>query len=557
MPRKSPHPDIDIPHCSLLSYLFPSGEPVSSNPLWLDALEPSKSLSPAEVLIWIRRLAVGFNKLGIPEGSTIMLMTPNHIYVPVIYLATVGSKRRFTGVNPVFTPEEVAYQLKASKATVFLVHPSILEKGLEAARRVNFPLDRIYQFSDNESDIGSTAKDWKSILASEEESSQWSWDPLLGDTSSKTVAVINFSSGTTGLPKGTCISHRNLVANAVQSIFIRFYTPEADSATNPVNRERGLSFLPLYHAYSQLWTINISCKLGIPTYIMPRFNFEEFLRSVEAYGITSIQVVPPVLIMLSKREESSKYNLQSLKHIMCGAAPLSRELQNEISTRFGMTIAQGWGMTEVVCVGLMVPGFLHDDTGSVGPLLPNCEAMLVDEDGNEVLEEGKPGEVWFRGPQVMLGYLDNEEATKACKTTDGWFKTGDIATFSKGMFTIVDRNKELIKVNGLQVAPAELEALLLQCDGVSDAAVVGININDEERPRAYVSVQPHAKGKLTEDDIVKFVGDRVAKHKRLTGGVSFVDEVPRLASGKIVRKAVKEWAKQDIERLQGKIKSRL
>ncbi|KAJ9402536.1 hypothetical protein DTO282F9_732 [Paecilomyces variotii] len=557
MPRKSPYPDIDIPHCNLLSYLFPGGEKLSSTPLWLDALDPSKSLSPAEALIWIRRLAVGFGNLGIPEESTIMLMTPNHIYVPVVYLATVGSKRRFTGVNPAFTPKEVAYQLKASKATVFLVHPSSLEKGLEAARRVNFPYDRIYQFSDNALTTNSAVHDWKDILASQGESSQWSWDPLLGDASSTTVAVINFSSGTTGLPKGTCISHRNIVANAAQSIFTRFYTPEADSANNPITRERGLSFLPMYHAYSQLWTVTIPCKLGIPTYVMPRFEFEEFLRLIEAYRITSVQLVPPVLIMLSKREESSKYNLQSLKHIMCGAAPLSRELQNEISSRFDVTIAQGWGMTEVTCAGTMVPGFLHDNTGSVGTLAPNSEAILVGENGNEILDEGEPGEIWFRGPQVMLGYFDNEEATRACKTTDGWLKTGDIATFAKGVFTIVDRNKELIKVNGLQVAPAELEALLLQCDGVSDAAVVGISLNDEERPRAYVSLQPRAKGKISEDDIVKFVGERVAKHKRLTGGVSFVDEVPRLASGKILRKVVKEWAKRDTKRLQGNVKSKL
>ncbi|KAJ9301548.1 hypothetical protein DTO271G3_1683 [Paecilomyces variotii] len=556
MPRKSPYPDIDIPHCNILSFLFPVGEKISSTPLWLDAQDPSRSLSPTEVLIWIRRLAVGFGNSGIPEGSTIMLMTPNHIYVPVVYLATVGSKRRFSGINPAFTPEEVAYQLKASKATVFLVHPSAMEKGLEAARRISFPKDRIYQFSDNTLATNSAAKDWKGILASQGESSQWSWDPLLGDASSTTVAVINFSSGTTGLPKGTCMSHHNIVANAVQCIFTRFYTPEADSANNPITRERELSFLPMYHAYSQLWTVIIPCKLGIPTYVMPRFDFEEFLRSIEAHRITSIQLIPPVLIMLSKREESSKYNLQSLKHIISGAAPLSRELQNEISNRFDVTIAQGWGMTEVTCVGTMIPGFLHDNTGSVGTLLPNSEAILADENGNEILDEGKPGEIWFRGPQVMLGYFDNEEATRASKTTDGWLKTGDVAIFAKGVFTIVDRNKELIKVNGLQVAPAELEALLLQCDGVSDAAVVGISLNDEERPRAYVSLQARAKGKISEDDIVKFVGERVAKHKRLTGGVSFVDEVPRFASGKVVRKVVKEWAKWDTERLQWNVKAK-
>jgi acyl-CoA synthetase (AMP-forming)/AMP-acid ligase II len=536
--------------------LFPRGKRPSLKPLWINAAKPANSLSPDQVLLLVKRVAVGFDSLGVPEGSTVTVMTTNHIFVPVLYLATVGSKRCFTGVNPSFTVDEIAYQLKASKAAVLLVHPSILANGIEAATRANFPLNRIYQFSDNELPVQRGIQDWRDIIAPQEKAVNWEWDPLLGDSSLRTVGVINFSSGTTGLPKGTCITHHSLVANTAQAIYVRFHAPPTHP-TNIQSLERWLGFLPLYHAYSQLWTINMACILEIPTYVMEKFQFEDFLRHIENYRITSLQLVPPVLIMLSKRPETSKFDLNSLNHIISGAAPLSRELQNDMSNRFGVLIAQGWGMTEVVCVGLMIPGFLRDDSGSVGYLLPNSEAKLVDASGNEVEGENNPGEIWFRGPQVMLEYFDNREATEACKTADGWLKTGDIAVVRNGMFTIIDRSKELIKVNGLQVAPAELEATLLQCEHVADAAVVGITLHDEELPRAYVVLQPTAIGKVSQDDIEGFIAARLSKHKRLTGGVAFVNEIPKLASGKILRKEIRIWAKQDAQSVENRIKARI
>src|ERR1700712_419322 len=150
MPHQSIHPDLDIPRCNLLSYLFPRGKTPSKKPLWINAAKPANNLSPEQILALVKRVAAGLDKLDVPEGSTVTVMTTNHIYVPVVYLATVGSKRCFTGVNPSFTVDEIAYQLKASKAAVLLVHPSILANGVEAAKRANFPLNRIYQFSDDE-----------------------------------------------------------------------------------------------------------------------------------------------------------------------------------------------------------------------------------------------------------------------------------------------------------------------------------------------------------------------------------------------------------------------
>jgi 4-coumarate--CoA ligase len=293
--------------------------------------------------------------------------------------------------------------------------------------------------------------------------------------------------------------------------------------------------------------------------------------------------------MLARRPETKDYDISSLKYIMCGAAPLSRDLQNEVSDRFGFRITQGWGyvlqplllllpsdyftsrgnlkhpdaenmnrMTETTCAGMHVPGGAIDDSGAAGLLDPNTEGKLIDDNGNEVTELNIPGELFVRGPQMCMGYWRNEAATRETLSQDGWLRTGDVAKINEnGWLWIVDRKKELIKVNGLQVAPAELEALLLTHPAIADAAVVGITVHDEEWPRGYVVLQQEAKGKVTEEEIQEWVKPRVARHKWFVGGLQFVDEVPKLASGKIVRKLMREWAKQAVGQMEGRIRSRL
>lgn len=555
MPHRSPYPDIDIPKCNLLTYIFGDGQSLSTTPLWIDAANPTNSLSPAQMLSWVKRFAVGMDRLGIPESSAVMVFCPNHIYVPMAYLAAAGSKRYFTGANPIYTVNEVAYQMKVIEAALVLIHPDLLKTGLAAAKQANVPLDRVFQFSDQECPTSPEGvKDWRSMVASEDEARSWQWDPLEGEASVNTVGAINFSSGTTGLPKGVCITHRNLIANASQAAFNKFETPHSKP---PDPKERWLAMLPLYHAYSQLWTITIAGKLGIPVYVMSKFIFEDFLKYIEKYKVSALQTVPPVIVMLSKRPETSKYDLSSIELILCGAAPLSKELQNDVMGKLGCVIAQGWGMTETTCIGMMIPGAMSDDSGSIGYVLPNTEVKLMSEDGKEVVQENTPGEVWVRGPQIMKEYWRNEQATKESKDSEGWFHTGDVGVKRGDRFWIVDRMKELIKVNGLQVAPAELEAVLLEHEAVADAAAVGITVHGEELPRAYVVLQASAKGKVTAADIQDFVAEKVAKHKRLAGGVTFIDEVPKLASGKIVRKLMKEWAKRDAKEVEGQVRARL
>ena len=289
------------------------------------------------------------------------------------------------------------------------------------------------------------------------------------------------------------VSHYNLIANVEQIMFNRYHqTPYTYRNCPP---ERWVGFLPLYHAYGQLYTILVATKMHVPIYIMENFQYERFLSVIQDYKITHLQTAPPILIMLSKRPETKKYDISSVKEILCGAAPVPHELKSEVAKRLSVPILLGWGMTEVTCSGIAIPGGMDDDSGSVGFLSANMEGKLLDDDEKEVGPEER-GELYVRGPNICLGYWRDPRSTKESIDEEGWLKTGDVAVRNEmGMFWIVDRlkvcffstekkrerkvaneTKELIKVNALQVAPAELEGALLEHHDVADVAVVGITM---------------------------------------------------------------------------------
>ncbi|PSN65025.1 acetyl-CoA synthetase-like protein [Corynespora cassiicola Philippines] len=555
MPISSPYPDLEIPKTNLLDYLFPRDQEPSDTPIWIDAKDTNHHLTSRTLLQWAKRLALGLDRLGSKQGEVVMIYTPNHIFVPVAYLGIVGGKRVFSGANAAYTLPEMVHQISNTQAQFILAHPTLASTAAEAARQAGLPNGRVFLFSDHPNAPTAGCQDWRSMLPPPSSASTYTFPPLSASESTTTVATVNYSSGTTGLPKGVEVSHHNLIANLVQTIHMRYLRKPWDARTRP--REVWLGFLPLYHAYGQLYTNCMAQKLQIPVYIMRQFAYEEFLRAVQDYRVTHLQVAPPIMVMLSKRPETARYDLSSVTDILCGAAPLSRELQNEIGGRLGCEILQGWGMTEVTCGAIVMPGGTVDDSGSVGELLPNCECMLLDDDGREVPED-TPGELYVRGPNICLGYWRNPRATQEALSPDGWLRTGDVAVVRGNRFWIVDRKKELIKVNALQVAPAELEAVLLEFDPVADAAAVGIIIEGQEWPRAYVHLKDEWKGRVTEGDVHKHMKLKVAKHKQLVGGVVFVDEIPKLQSGKIMRKVVKDWAKKDAERLgAGLVKAKL
>ncbi|OJD40767.1 4-coumarate-ligase [Diplodia corticola] len=552
MPLASPFAPLHIEQTDLLAYLFPPGQHVSDKPLWIDATNPERSLSPRQMLQWIKRLAIGLDKVGCARGQVVLTYTPNHIFVPTVYMATVGSGRIFSGANPAYAEQELLHQLKDTGAQVLLVHPSLVKTAVSAGQRAGLSTDRIFLFSDEVHSPVGGVRDWREMIGSTKQADSYQWKRMAGPESRDTVATVNYSSGTTGLPKGVCISHSSLISNAEQVIYMRYAFKERTT-------ERWTGFLPLYHAYGQLYANILAVKLHATVYIMKQFVYEDFLRVVETYRINSLQVAPPILVMMSKRPETSRYDLSSIEEITCGAAPLSKELADDIVRRFNVTLKQGYGMTETTCAAIVMPGGadqVEDNTGCVGQLCPNTDCVLRDDDGNEV-PAGQPGEMYIRGPQICLGYWRNDQASKETLSSDGWLRTGDIAVQRDGWFWIVDRKKELIKVNGLQVAPAELEAVLLEHEDIADAAVVGVTLRGEEWPRAYVSLKGDKKGKTTEKQIQDWIKVKVARYKQLAGGVSFVDEVPKLQSGKIMRKVLRQWASRDSPALEASVTAKL
>jgi acyl-CoA synthetase (AMP-forming)/AMP-acid ligase II len=336
------------------------------------------------------------------------------------------------------------------------------------------------------------------------------------------------------------LTHRNLVANVAQ----------CKPLINLGEDERIIAVLPFFHIYGLTVLMNQGLAWGGAVVTLPRFDLEDFLRTIQDHKITRAFVAPPILLALAKHPVVDQYDLSSLTSILSGAAPLDEQLALAAQERLrkgadtGVTVAQGYGMTELSPVshttpdeGCEPPGATTEvPKGSVGYALPNTECRLVDPDTGEDAAPGQRGELWVRGPQVMKGYLNNREATAATLDADGWLHTGDVAVVDdEGRYTVVDRVKELIKYKGYQVAPAELEAVLLGHPEIADAAVIGVPDKDrsEELPKAFVVRTPGSA--LTEDAVLAYMAGRVAPHKKIRF-VEFIEQVPKSAAGKILRK---------------------
>jgi len=340
--------------------------------------------------------------------------------------------------------------------------------------------------------------------------------------------ALPYSSGTTGLPKGVMLTHYNLIANLRQMDGLEYFH-QGDTL---------LCVLPLFHIYGLVVVLNMGLHQGATIVTMPRFDLEQFLSLIQKYRVTLSHIVPPIVLQLVRNPMVENYDLSSLKMIFSGAAPLGAELTRECMQRVGCSIRQGYGMTETSPVTHSSPPNPDDmKLGSVGTAAPNTECKLVDPASNEELGPNQEGELWVRGPQVMKGYLNNPEATARTIDGDGWLHTGDIGYADEdGHFFIVDRVKELIKYKGFQVAPAELEAILLSHPAVADAAVIPC-VDEEagEVPKAFVVL----KGEASAEEIMAFIAERVAPHKKIRY-LEFIPQIPKSASGKILRRVLVE-----------------
>ena len=345
------------------------------------------------------------------------------------------------------------------------------------------------------------------------------------------MVVLPYSSGTTGLPKGVMLTHRNLVANMLQST-CALSIGEGDTI---------LGVLPFFHIYGMVVIMNLGLYRGATIVTMPRFDLEQCLQIMQQYRVTFANVVPPIVLAFAKSPLVDKYDLSRLHTVFSGAAPLSESVATAASARLGCRVVQGYGLTETspVTHATRVDAAPAKAAG-IGPPVPNTEAKVVDVVTQAELGPRQEGEICVRGPQVMKGYLNRPDATAAMLDADGWLHTGDIGYADEdGCFFIVDRLKELIKYKGMQIAPAELEAVLLSHPAVADAAV--IPIPDEECgevPKAFVVL----KGEATPDEIMAYVAERVAPYKKLRA-LEVIDQIPKSPSGKILRRVLVEREK--------------
>jgi acyl-CoA synthetase (AMP-forming)/AMP-acid ligase II len=340
------------------------------------------------------------------------------------------------------------------------------------------------------------------------------------------VVALPYSSGTTGLPKGVMLTHRNLVANILQ--FHEMFDMTSDDVV--------IAVLPFFHIYGLQVILNGTLRTGATLVVLPRFELETFLRAVQEHRVTVAFVVPPILLALAKHPAVDGYDLSSLRQILSGAAPLGAELARAAAARLRCSVVQGYGMTETSPVTHTNSGpAIETKPGSVGALVSNTEGRIVDPASGGELGAGEQGEICVRGPQIMKGYLGRPEATAAMIDAEGWLHTGDIGyADDDGDFFVVDRLKELIKYKGCPVAPAELEALLLTLPAVADVAVIP-SPDDEagEVPKAFVVT----RAQVTPEELMAFVAERVAPTKRVRR-VEMIDQIPKSPSGKILRRVL-------------------
>jgi acyl-CoA synthetase (AMP-forming)/AMP-acid ligase II len=506
---RSPHPSVDVPDIDIASHVL-EGVPDADQPQLIDG--PSgREVTGAEFHRAVRALAAGLAEHGVGKGDVVALYLPNLPEYAICFHGICAAGAANTTANPLYTARELTYQLKDSRARMLITVAPLLDNARAAAPEAGID-DDIYLIGD-----AAGAAPFTDLLGDPEAAPDPDIDP------SSDLAVLPYSSGTTGLPKGVMLTHRNLVANVSQV-----------QQALPLGPEDVLiAVLPFFHCYGQTVIMNQGLQGGSRIVTMPRFDLDQFLELIARHSVTRAYVVPPIALALAKHPAVDDADLSSLELIMSGAAPLGQELADQVEARIGCPVMQGYGMTEMSPVThLLPPDRSHGHGGKIGVPLCDTECRVVDP---ETGEDAERGELWMRGPQTMAGYLNNSEATAETIDEDGWLHTGDVAEVdSDGFFEIVDRLKELIKYKGFQVPPAELEALLLTHPAIKDAAVIGVPDDESgEIPKAFVV----AGDGVTDDEIMEFVAERVSPHKRVRL-VERIDEVPKSPSGKILRRVL-------------------
>ncbi|KAL2069334.1 hypothetical protein VTL71DRAFT_15672 [Oculimacula yallundae] len=516
----------------LVSWTFANPPLDEDKPLYIDPTNLNRSLSFAQTQTLVRKLTAGFKAHNIEKGSCICVVSLNDINYTPIYLSIIGSNIRFTGANPGYTARELSHHLRITGARYILTSLKSLSVSLVAAEECRIPLSKIFVLNFEGEEIPLAQQSWEKLLCHGE--MDWT-----RSSDQDTEAAFVSTSGTSGLPKAAVISHGYLISQGkvVEDVVrgqVKVQNRRGGEASDCM---RSLIALPPFHVFTIPLQHAVPLRTGAPAYIMPRFEEEVFVSSIEKFGITHTIVVPPIMMTLSKHD---KRELNSLRTVFVGGSCASDGMQTQLYTALNKQarVVQVYGMTETgwaTCWSKQE----KDSSGSVGQAIDGTRIRAVDVSGAVVQKDGVVGEIQIHTPHTMKKYLNNPSSTAEARTSDGWIRTGDVGYVQQGNWYVIDRTKDLIKVRGWQVSPAEIEAALLEHPGIRDAGVIASPAEDGcgEVPLAFVVRNVDAK--IDEDSVKEFLGMRLARYKNVEA-VEFVESIPRNPTGKILRRVLRD-----------------
>ena len=528
---RSRFPDLRIPDVSLTEYVFEHVAAFLDQAAMIEG-PTGRTVTYRALLELTGRVSAALTARGFVKGSTLCIYSPNLPEYAAVFFGVARLGAINTTANPLYGAAELAKQLTDSGATIVVTVPPLAEKAREAAATVGAEVVvfgeapgctsfAAFLASGSTEGAGAIAMSGAASAAATAADIRLPTRPI--DSANDTVAL-PYSSGTTGLPKGVMLTHRNIVANLAQCDFV--------DPSEPGDHTVGV--LPFFHIYGMVVILCMMLRRGATVVTLPQFDLATYLRLNSQYRCRTAYLVPPIALALAKHPMVEQFDLSSLELVNSGAAPLGAELELAVEKRIGCLTKQGYGMTEASPVTHFTPNERENVRhGSCGIVIANTQVRILDLESGKELGVGERGELLIRGPQIMKGYLNNAEATAQAIDADGWLHTGDVGyADADGFFFIVDRLKEFIKYKAYQVAPAELEAVLLTHPAVADAAVIPkADTEAGEIPKAFVV----KRAEVSAAEIMAFVAERVAPYKKVRE-VEFIEKVPKSASGKILRR---------------------
>lgn len=474
-------------------------------------------------------------KYGLKEGDAVSLFSQNTIWYPVAMFGGLRAGAMISGASPAYNIEEMSYALKTARAKFLMTTPGSMGVAAASAKEAGIPKENVFLL-EGELPGYTTIQDLIRIGKGYGDGGQTPAFKIPPGKKNKDVCgFLSFSSGTTGLPKAVMISHQNVIAQCLQIAQI-----------TPSNHKKIMAVLPLFHITGLVHQLHLPVLLNAEVILLPSFTLPSMLSAVVEYKLSELLLVPPILIRLVRDPIVNNYDLRHVTRFSSGAAPLSEEIIQLLQKKFpGTGFKQGYGMTESCsCITAHPPEkYSYKYANSGGSIVASTEVKIIKDDGTEA-DVNESGEILARGPQIVMGYLNNPAATRETFDTDGWLHTGDQGHIdSQGMIYITDRIKEMIKVKGIGVAPAELEDLLLGHPKVEDVAVLGVK--DEyagELPKAFVVLKKGVnRGERVGKELIAFVREKKTRYKWVKE-IEFVDDIPKSTSGKILRRMLRDRA---------------